>query len=404
MTTTREMSPAHPASMGDVQSAVREAAAASRRLRIVGRGGWLQAGRPVQADGALDVSALSGVVEYVPGDLTLTALAGTTLAELRAVARAEGQWLPLDPWGGDDGTLGATLATATAGPSSGALGLPRDLVLGVAFVTGTGELVRGGGRVVKNVAGFDLVRLTVGAWGTLGVITEATVRLRALPEVELTLALAAPGDPRALGEWLARLRRLALVPVALELVNGALAARLGVGDASTLLVRLAGNEAAVAAQRAALAGHGDVAVVRDVVWDDLRVAEPGNAAVVRLSSRPAALAVCAAEAVRIASSLDEPALAHASVARGVVRMMLPTTSTETLASALGAPPVGMSRILERLPAALWPRLAPSAVGDRLSPLVRRAFDPHHLLNPGILGGEEGEGAHLAAGTGEGVKS
>ncbi|HEX5580617.1 MAG TPA: FAD-binding protein, partial [Gemmatimonadaceae bacterium] len=247
----------HPTTVADVQAAVRDAAARGRRLRIAGRGRWLDAGRPVAADERLDVRALSGVVEYVPGDLTLTALAGTPLAELRAVARAEGQWLPLDPWGGDEGTLGATLATATAGPLSAALGLPRDVVLGVAFVTGTGELVVGGGRVVKNVAGFDLVRLTVGAWGTLGVIAEATVRLRALPEADETLALAAPNDPRALGEWLATLRRLPIVPVAQELVNGALATRLGLGDASVLLVRLAGNAAAVAAQRTALTGHGD---------------------------------------------------------------------------------------------------------------------------------------------------
>src|SRR5439155_9619738 len=100
-----------------------------------------------------------GIVEYVPGDLTLTARAGTTLAEIRDATAAEQQWLALDPHGSDDGTIGATVATASAGPLATAFGTPRDLVLGVEFLTGGGALARGGGRVVKNVAGFDLVRL-----------------------------------------------------------------------------------------------------------------------------------------------------------------------------------------------------------------------------------------------------
>ena len=106
------------------------------------------------------------------------------------MTRAEGQWLALDPFGSAHGTLGATIATGSAGPLAHAFGTPRDNVLGIEAVTGTGEIVRAGGRVVKNVAGFDLTRLFTGAWGTLAVITEATVRLRALPERDQTIALA----------------------------------------------------------------------------------------------------------------------------------------------------------------------------------------------------------------------
>src|SRR4029453_16598216 len=111
----------------------------------------------------------------------------------------------LAPWGGDAGSLGATAATATAGPMSGALGTPRDIVIGLEAVTGTGDVVRGGGKVVKNVAGFDLTRLMVGAWGTLGIVTEVSVRLRALPEREATVAVAAPNAAPPLSDLLTRL-------------------------------------------------------------------------------------------------------------------------------------------------------------------------------------------------------
>ena len=380
-----------PDSVAELQAAVREAHDGGEPLRVLGRAAWADAGRPVRASRAVDVSGLAGVVEYVPGDLTLTARAGTTLAELQRTVAAERQWLPLEPWGGDAGTLGATLATASAGPASGATGLPRDVVLGITVVTGTGEVVRGGGRVVKNVAGFDLVRLMVGAWGTLGVLTEATVRLRALPEAEETLALAAPA-PEALDAWLARLRALPVAPLAIELVNEALARRLTLPAGATLLVRLAGNASSVAAQRLALSSLGDTAAAPRDAWSRLRTIEPAGAAVLRLSGPPARLSSPWREASRVAAALDggeHGPLVHASVARGVARVIVPPhRSDDALAAALGArAPDGVARVFERLPVALWPRLAPSAAADRLSRRVRAAFDPPHLLNPGILGNE-----------------
>src|SRR5206468_6797235 len=124
-----------------------------------------------------------------PGDLTLTARAGTTLAEIRSATAEHNQWLALDPSGRDESTLGAIAATASAGPLATAFGTPRDLILGLEFVSGDGHIARGGGKVVKNVAGFDLTRLFIGSWGTLGVITEVSVRLHAKPEVDRTIAI-----------------------------------------------------------------------------------------------------------------------------------------------------------------------------------------------------------------------
>src|SRR5262249_12974640 len=166
---------------------LRDAGAHDTRLRIAGAGTWLDAGRPVESSEQLSLAAHAGITEYTPGDLTLTARAGTTLREVHDAVAPHGQWLALDPFGADDGTIGATIATASAGPLATRFGTPRDLTLGLEFVSGRGAIVRGGGRVVKNVAGFDLTRLLTGSWGTLGVITEATVRLHARPETDVTL-------------------------------------------------------------------------------------------------------------------------------------------------------------------------------------------------------------------------
>src|SRR4051812_43338113 len=172
-----------PADALAVAATIRDARTTRTSLRIIGGGTWLDAGRPVHADATLPLAAMRGITQYEPGDFTLTARAGTSLGEIADVAAREGQWLTLQPHGSHDGTIGATIATASWGPLAASYGTPRDHLLGCEIVTGIGEIVRAGGRVVKNVAGFDLSRLMTGAWGTLGAITEVTVRLRAQPEV-----------------------------------------------------------------------------------------------------------------------------------------------------------------------------------------------------------------------------
>lgn len=370
---------ATPKSIPELADVVRAAHAERAPMRIVGHGTWLAAGHPVRASRALDVSGLTGIVEYVPGDLTLTALAGTPLSEIVEATAAHQQFLPLDPYGPPDGTLGATLATASAGPLAGSLGLPRDITVGLAFVSGTGELVRGGGKVVKNVAGFDLVRLTIGAWGTLGVIAEATVRLRARPEVDETIAVALPNERDALSTLLANVRTAAVEPMAVELLSRGCAARVGLGDQDVMLVRLAGNPHGVRHQRSVLEKLAECREVEGDVWPRLQRSDPSGATIVRVSRRPSELARLWTTAMDI-HDVD----ATATLARGVVRVRLTSNGTNPL----DAFDAGDRQLFEVLPP--WPANGtPSgAHNDAISNRLRNAFDPGRILNPGILGAEE----------------
>jgi glycolate oxidase FAD binding subunit len=368
----------------EVADRVRAARAARRPLRITGAARWLDAGRPCRAGETLEIGAQTGVVEYEPGDLTLTARAGTSLAELARVTRAEGQWLPLDPFGAADGTIGATMATASAGPLSSAFGTPRDQAIGCELVTGAGEIVRAGGRVVKNVAGFDLVRLAVGAWGTLGVITEVSLRLRALPERERTLAI----DVGAEDAW-RWLRASEFTPLAAELLSPPLARALGASAASsTLLLRLGGNDAYVAAAAESASALGTPREVDGRIWDALAAIEPPGSAVIRLSTAPSRVAPLWERAASIVERAG--GIAHATLRRGVVRCILPVSGggedeLARLRGMVGALQHLASSIVERLPASLWASLVPPTAMDRLSIGARDAFDPDRLLNPGILG-------------------
>lgn len=364
-----------------VQEAVRDAAARGDALRVVGAGTWLHAGRPVRTASSLSVRSLAGIVEYVPGDLTITAWAGTSLEELDRVTAEHGQWLALDPFGVRESTLGATVATASFGPLAASFGTPRDAVLGLQCVTGDGEIVHGGARVVKHVAGYDLVRLMTGAWGTLGVLTMLTLRLRARASVDATYAVTVTAPLR---EWITAYRAASISPLATELLDGATAASLGAGSNTTALVRVSGNDEAVAAQEKALAEVGSVRSVSRDTWAALARRDPSRpSAALRLSHRAARIADVWERATSIARGVPD-ALVHATLDRGIARVVLPHIADADLLSRLRQPSE-CSRVFEVLPASLWREVAPSAVSDPLSQRVRAAFDPERRLNPGILG-------------------
>lgn len=368
---------------------VKHAHSTREPLRIVGGGTWLDAGRP--CTGAhLPIGTHRGVIEYTPGDLTITVRAGTTLRELHTLTSEYGQWLGLDPAHAPEATIGATIATASDGPLSTSLGRVRDLVLGLECISGAGERVRAGGQVVKNVAGFDLVRLHTGAWGTLGVISEVTMRLRARPETDRTFVIAFD-ERAALEAVMAPLVNLAIAPLSFEMMNGPLAQRLGVHDRACLLVRLGGNSARVEGQLAALAQLGDVAEVSWDVFDQLQSVEPEAAIVAQVSHMPTLITSTWRHVLERCAThgIWQPQI-RASLSRGMVRIAVPNDEVnampdDTLAEFVGRlAPLGAHVTWERLPTQAWPHVR-SSVDDRLSVALRRTLDPSHVLNRGLLG-------------------
>lgn len=372
-----------------VLETVLDASASETPLRIAGRGHWMDAGRPSNATRILSLASHSGVVDYVPGDLTITVRSGTTLDDLDRVTRAEGQWLPLDPFGTGDGTIGATIATGSFGPLAHGFGRVRDLVLGVEFVTGDGKVVRGGGRVVKNVAGFDLVRLIAGSWGTLGVITEATLRLYSLPPQPVTIALNLPDGTGGIAQRVGAILGGAISPLSVEMIDASVATRIKLSPKTQVLVRLGGNGAGVAAQRDALATLGGTHEVPADVWARLRLIEDSGTAdpppiVIRFSVLPGRIAELWSGVQRAANEIPD-AMVHATPALGVVRCILPGTTPPDSVQSFASSIVDATTVYERLPSSLWPLLSPSVAADRISQGIKRAFDPGNLLNPGILG-------------------
>ncbi len=369
-----------------VATAVRESAGSRTPVRISGRGNWLSAGRPVRAEKTISLRDDSGVVSYVPGDLTLTVRAGTTLDDIRRITREHDQWLPLDPYGSDDGTIGATIATASAGPLTTGFGLPRDLLLGLEFVNGRGEVIRAGGKVVKNVAGFDLSRLLTGSWGTLGVITEVTVRLYARPNVDRSVLVRLKGSEKESTAFLRAFLTAPTNPYSLELLSASAARALGLGASPVCLVRFGGNAAAVDVQLRILASFAKSEEVDTDVWSRLRNLENDAEGVIRISGLPATFREVS---FRMLSDEFPWISEYINPMRGVLRLVLraPDDAAASEESVLGIDSAGRPDehvVFEKLPGESWADI-PSAVSDSLSQGVKKAYDPHNILNPGILG-------------------
>jgi glycolate oxidase FAD binding subunit len=186
-----------PRDAKDVEAAVQWALAEAKTVEIVGHGSKRAIGRPAQTDLTLDLSALTGVTLYEPEELVLSAKAGTPLAEIEALLAAKGQQLAFEPMDyagvlggvGGRGTIGGVLAANVSGPRRIKAGAGRDHFLGFSAVSGRGEIFKSGGRVVKNVTGYDLCKLIAGSWGTLAAMTEVTIKVLPRPETEQTLLI-----------------------------------------------------------------------------------------------------------------------------------------------------------------------------------------------------------------------
>ncbi len=210
------------------------------KIRIRGCGSWIDPDAP--ADLAISTRMLTGISEQNPADLLMSARAGTPFQDLQNAAAKTGTWIALDPPGGER-SLGSVLATGTAGPVRTGYGPVKNRILGLTLITAEGRMLRVGGRVVKNVAGFDLTSLAVGSFGSFGVITSAHIQLHALPAVDSTLV--ATGSLHAMLEAAFEVVGSGVTPASLELVS---VNETGSRD-WTLAIRLAGSETTVSAGR-----------------------------------------------------------------------------------------------------------------------------------------------------------
>jgi len=320
------------------------AAAGGRRLRP--RGSASKAALvDWQGVEALPLAGYHGICDYAPSELVLTARAGTRIADIDAAAAGAGQMLPFEPAAGHGATLGGTLAAGLAGPRGGFAGGVRDAVLGVACVNGRGEHLRFGGRVIKNVAGFDLGRLLVGSMGSLAVITEASVRLVPRPEREITLC-----RPLSAADCIAAMRALAREPwpVTASCWHDGL-----------WRIRLGGVAEAVDAAARALGG--DIDTGGEVFWARLRELDPPVApggALWRLQCRPA----------RPLPAFPGEWLVDAAGALRWLRTEASAESVRAMAAGEGA----QLRALRGAP----PCCSVDASTAGLRERIKRAFDPH----------------------------
>jgi len=186
-----------PRDAKEVEAVVQSALAGGKTMEIVGHGSKRAIGRPAQTDLTVDLSALTGVTLYEPEELVLSAKAGTPLAEIEALLAANAQQLAFEPMDyaavlggvGERGTIGGALAANVSGPRRIKVGAARDHFLGVCAVSGRGESFKSGGRVVKNVTGYDLCKLMAGSWGTLAAMTDVTIKVLPRSETEQTLLI-----------------------------------------------------------------------------------------------------------------------------------------------------------------------------------------------------------------------
>jgi glycolate oxidase FAD binding subunit len=253
-----------PGDASEVEAVVREALDAELTLELIGRGTRRAFGRPVQAEGLLDLSLLAGVTSYQPEELVITLGPATLMRDLEDMLTARNQHLAFEPpdfgplWGlaAGAGTIGGTMITGRGGPRRLTAGGPRDHLLGIKGVNGFGEAFGAGGRVVKNVTGFDITKLVTGSFGTLCAITEMSLKVLPAPEDCATLVISGLTDEAAVAVMSLALGSSAQVSSAAHLPSAvardsALAAISADGSAKTLL-RIEGVTPSVTARIAHL--------------------------------------------------------------------------------------------------------------------------------------------------------
>jgi glycolate dehydrogenase FAD-binding subunit len=397
-----------PRDVKDIEDAVHWALAQSKALEIVGGGSKRVIGRPAQTDLTLDLSGLSGVTLYEPEELVLSARAGTPLAEIEALIAAKGQMLAFEPMdyapllGGPSGraTIGGVLAANLSGPRRLKAGAARDHFLGFSAVSGRGEIFKSGGRVVKNVTGYDLCKVMAGSWGTLAALAEVTIKILPRPETEETVTILGLDDRTAVTVMSAAMGSAAEVSGAAHLPGKvAQQALAGAQTRAVTALRLEGVPASIAHRRrvleALLKPFGTLAALEAqesrALWLKVRDVAPfasdGTTAdrqMWRISTAPA----MGAELGGTIAGAADAALFY-DWAGGLVWAALPGSDdagASVVRRAVGA--LGGHATLIRAAAAVRAAVAVFEPQEpalaALTKRVKESFDPNGVLNPGRM--------------------
>ncbi len=225
-----------PYTVETLSAIVKQAQQQQWQILACGNGSKLDwGGLAKEVELVVSTQKLNRIVEHAVGDLTVTVEAGVKLADLQATLQPTGQFLPIDPAFPETATIGGIVATGDSGSWRQRYGGIRDMVLGLSFVRADGEIAKAGGRVVKNVAGYDLMKLFTGSYGTLGIITQVTFRTYPLPEASGTALLK--GEAEAVARAVQTLRNSSLTPTAADLLSASVIKELAIGKECGLLVR-----------------------------------------------------------------------------------------------------------------------------------------------------------------------
>ena len=389
----------------EVEDVVRWALDNDKPLELAGRGTKYGIGRPSQTDLTLDLSGLSDVTLYEPAELVLSARAGTPISEIEVLLDKHNQELAFEPidYGpllgveANNGTIGGAIAANLSGPRRIKSGAARDHFLGFTAVTGRGETVKSGGRVVKNVTGYDLCKLLAGSWGTLGAMTDITIKVLPKAETEVTVLIEGLDDATACRAMTVAMGSAYDVSGAAHLPDHIAPWFDNVPEsAASTLLRLEGFAPSVSHRRETLTAHmkgfGPVTLLderksRDL-WRSIRNVKPFAAEAVR--TRPLwRISVPPSRGHEIAGAITPAAQMFYDWAGGLIWVAMPLENepdAPAIRRAVAA--VGGHATLVRAPAAVRASVdvfAPedSAMGA-LTKRVKESFDPKGLLNPGRM--------------------
>lgn len=383
---------------------IRDHASRNTPLQVRGGGSRAGFGNPVAAEAVLSSAALSGIVEYNPAEMVITARAGTPVAEIEAALAENGQAMAFEPMDhrgamGTSGTatIGGLFAVNSSGPRRFTAGAARDHLLGVRFVNGAGEVVKAGGKVMKNVTGLDLVKLLAGSHGTLGFLTEVTFKVLPVPKTATTIVISGLEDEQAMKALAAALSLSVEVSGAAHLPESVRGRFIGgkLPEGAATVMRLEGLEASVAVRAeklmAAVAGFGPVSRLdaedTKALWAEIRDVMPyadGTARPLwRLSMAPSQAWKLVA-GLRLRAGID----AYYDWQGGLVWMRMEADpEAEVLRHGIRTLGGGHATLLRAAPQirSEIPAFEPQAPAVALlSARVRAKLDPHGIFNPGLM--------------------